>query len=1032
MKISIIQKLSLILLFSVSFNLAQIPDIVINEFLTSNAHINYDPDYRNYSDWLELYNNENYSINLNGYYLTDDLTNPTKWKITNDITIEPYGYLVFWADNEDTEIHTNFQLNVDGEQIGLYMPDGSVVDEISFQSQKTDISRGRNTSNTYEWLYYYDPTPGNINNTIGNIDLVTCSPPIFSETSGFYTTDLSLEIMPEQGAEIRYTLDGSEPNENSEKYSVAINISDRLGESNYFSEIPTNINPFSWIQPWVPPVGNVRKATIVRAKTFSPGKLPSNIATHTYFIGSFGSEIEDAFNPISVISLISEEKHLFSDSAGIYVPGDQYTGKQGTGNYMQDWNKPAHIQFFDENGDLKISQEVDIRIQGATTPANPQKGLHIIARDKYGKNSIEYPFFRNSKSKANKLTSFKRFMIRAWGAPGWNAGMVNDALAQTSYARSSLDIQDYCPTIVFINGEYWGLQAIREANKNPYYFEGHYGVDKDDPGFDILVGGTGHYYIDEGDDVHWKNMIDFIDNNDLSITQNYEYLRTLMDVDNFIDYIGHCVYMAKKDWPVQNEAFWRPRTADGRWKWIQYDMDTCLSGSDYNMLDHVFNGTNERPLHALLLELIKNDNFKLNLINWFMDRINSDFKPEIINNNNNKMLNDIYPYLTEHLNRWALSNSNFGLYTTYIRNFISLRPDSVISHLQSYFNLGELNTVMIDSINNGGTVKINSLFLNEHTPGTSGGIYGWSGKYFEDVPIALTAIPNDGFVFDHWVGSFESESESITFTPSQIIWLAPVFSIKEKTESLYINEVLVDNKNINTDSAGEYDDWIELYNAGSDTINLEGLYFTDDFTKPTKWKIPVIDSIPFSISPNEYKIIWCDNEAQEGQDHVGFSLNKKGENIGLLQIVGNDTVFIDSLSFSEQLPNISYGRLPDASDKWELLLKPSPGSKNIYLKYSDKLLSSPQLFQNYPNPFNISTRIPYYLTNINVNDVTIDIYNIKGKLVRSHSNKQKEVGYSEFLWDGRDNYGNTMSSGIYFYHLRLDDFRNVKKMLYLK
>ncbi len=687
---------------------------------------------------------------------------------------------------------------------------------------------------------------------------------------------------------------------------------------------------------------------------------------------------------------------------------------------MWDWTRPAHIDYFDESGDLKISQEVDIKTQGTTSQKSPQKGLHIIARDKYGLGSIDYPLFENSKSKANKLTSFKRFMIRAWGTI-LNHGMVNDALAQTSYAKSSLDIQDYRPTIVFINGEYWGLQEIREANKNPYYFQEHYGIDKDDPGIDLIDGAGFPDNIDEGDANHWKNMIKFIHGNDLSSSQNYEYIKTQMDVDNFIDYIGHSIYFGKGDWPGNNEAWWRPKTTNGRWKWIQYDMDFSL-----------WNTTNNQsiPSHSLLEELTKNQQFKIKFINWFLDRINSDFKSEVVNNNYTEILNDIYPYLDEHQNRWVLSKSNFSTYTSFVRGFIYLRPGKMQSILQSHFNLGELNSVIINGINTGVTVKINSLLLNEYTPGTSGGIYVWSGKYFEDVPITLTAIPDEGYVFDHWEGSFESESESITFTPSQNIWLSPRVSLKEKIESLYINEILVDNKNINTDSTGEYDDWIELYNAGNDTINLEGLYLTDDFTKPTKWKIPVIDSIPFIISPDEYKIIWCDNEPQEGQEHVGFSLNKTGENLGLLQIVGNDTVFIDSLSFSEQLSNVSYGRFPDASDKWELLLKPSPGNKNIYLKYSDKSLSSPQLFQNYPNPFNLNTSIPFYLSEMN--DITIDIYNIKGKLIISLTNKQEEVGYSEFLWDGRDKYGSSVSSGIYFYRFQIDDFTQVKKMLFLK
>ena len=94
------------------------------------------------------------------------------------------------------------------------------------------------------------------------------------------------------------------------------------------------------------------------------------------------------------------------------------------------------------------------------------------------------------------------------------------------------------------------------------------------------------------------------------------------------------------------------------------------------------------------------------------------------------------------------------------------------------------------------------------------------------------------------------------------------------------------------------------------------------------------------------------------------------------------------------------------------------------------LPGSMELAQNYPNPFNLNTNIPFYLSE--KNDITIDIYNIKGKLIISLNNKREDVGFGEFLWDGRDKYGSSVSSGIYFYRLRLDDFKKVKKALFLK
>ena len=146
---------------------AQSHDIIINELLASNSRTNYDPDYRNYNDWIEIYNNSDSSINLNGYYVTDDLSNPTKWLVTDDLIVEGKSYYLLWANGINTTKHTNFKLNKEGEQVGIFSPNGVVIDAITFDKQITDVSYGRNPNNQDEWLYFSEPTPRSINNSSG-------------------------------------------------------------------------------------------------------------------------------------------------------------------------------------------------------------------------------------------------------------------------------------------------------------------------------------------------------------------------------------------------------------------------------------------------------------------------------------------------------------------------------------------------------------------------------------------------------------------------------------------------------------------------------------------------------------------------------------------------------------------------------------------------------------------------------------------------------------------------------------------------
>jgi len=149
---------------------------------------------------------------------------------------------------------------------------------------------------------------------------------------------------------------------------------------------------------------------------------------------------------------------------------------------------------------------------------------------------------------------------------------------------------------------------------------------------------------------------------------------------------------------------------------------------------------------------------------------------------------------------------------------------------------------------------------------------------------------------------------------------------------LVINEVMASNGDTIRDPQGENDDWIEIYNPGPYTINIGGMYLTDEMGNPTKWQIPTNVWTLTRISPGRYLIIWIDNDVQDNRGsstygiHAGFELNADGDQIALFDATG--TVLIDSVSFQNQTPDISYGRYPNGSDTWRLFGAPSPGRAN--------------------------------------------------------------------------------------------------------
>jgi len=689
--------------------------VLINEFLASNSLIIMDPDFSDYADWIELFNPDADTIHLGGYFVTDNFTDTAKWSFPDGVVLAPGDFLILWADGRDTVLtgfHLGFKLSSSGEEIALFDSSGILVDSVVFSDQRQNLSFGRQPDGGANWYTFDIPTPGSSNTE--NIYL-KANAPAFSLPAGFYAEDQVLELSTEDTlSHIHYTLNGDEPTQSSPQYSDPIILASKAGEPNVFSEIRTTRDPYHWLPDWQPPAGEVFKTNVVRARAFRDGSNPSDIITRSYFVDG---NMYQRYSGIAVISINSDSENLFDPNTGIYVPGVTHqSGNSGSGNYFQDWEKPAHIEFFEPGGIPGFSQDVGIRIQGGSSPASPQKGLHVIARGAYGKNRINYPLFENDPSTARELTEFKRFIIRAWGSL-ITGSLFNDAYAHRLMAGNDLDIQAYRPVVVFINGEYWGLHALREANKNSWYYQYHHDIDRENPGCDILLhtyrNGAPYAYIDEGDAVHWNAMLNYIRMNDMTQEANYSYISSQMEMDNFITYMGHCIYLGKWDWPNNNDASWRPRTADGKWRWIQFDMETGFGvgaglgpeyaglGPQLNMFEAAIEGI---PIpnfgtygpHPILAEIYKNEDFSEAFVNWFVDKFDHEFHPDTMNQVLDEMAAEIRPYMEEYQHRWPFIGGVRGSWESSlngIREFNNQRLEYVKTQLLELFQTDQIPPV---------------------------------------------------------------------------------------------------------------------------------------------------------------------------------------------------------------------------------------------------------------------------------------------------------------------------------------------------
>ena len=251
---------------------------------------------------------------------------------------------------------------------------------------------------------------------------------------------------------------------------------------------------------------------------------------------------------------------------------------------------------------------------------------------------------------------------------------------------------------------------------------------------------------------------------------------------------------------------------------------------------------------------------------------------------------------------------------------------------------------------------------------------------------------------------------------------------------IYINEFMASNNETIADPQGDYDDWIEIYNADIYPVDIGGMYITDDLDS-AKWKIPDTQPDSTTIQPGEFLLLWADEDIGDGVLHLDIKLSANGEEIGLY--TDDLTSIIDSIVFGAQTTDISFGRHPDGSNNWGQM-NPTPGSTNDPPSSEDFIFNSPLLdMTNYPNPFNPSgagrspeTTIYYQLPENS--EVTLSIYNLKGQKVRTLVNEVLPTGNHSVIWNGRDSNGNRVGSGIYLYKLKAGERSKVKKMILLR
>ena len=308
----------------------------------------------------------------------------------------------------------------------------------------------------------------------------------------------------------------------------------------------------------------------------------------------------------------------------------------------------------------------------------------------------------------------------------------------------------------------------------------------------------------------------------------------------------------------------------------------------------------------------------------------------------------------------------------------------------------------------------------------------------EIYPMTFTPIPNTKKVeeADRWIGvipplGFGKSGKFFVYVKDaqnqfQLYPRKKAIEIRTPqviSDDIVINEFMADNVTTIIDPSGEYDDWIELYNPKPFFISLTGRYLTDKLTNLTKWKFTEPN---VTLGPNQYLIIWCDEDSGQVGFHTNFKLSASGEFIALVESDG--VTIIDSISFGPQQADISFGRYPDAENEW-IFMTPTPGNSNIVTSIDDnELIPAEFKISAYPNPFNPSTKISWQSPVGSWQ--TLKIFDLLGTEIVNLVDEYKSPGKYEVDWNGKNNFGSKVSSGIYFVRIQSNQqFKNLKLML---
>ena len=713
----------------------------INEILPDNVaatpEIN---DFTDFGDWIELYNGGSVAIDLSGYYLSDNLDQPFRWRIPNGATIPAGGHLLFWADGYDSKpglsltrtfwpyysfvtraYHTNFKLSATGEQVGLFTPSGTQIDGVTYGPdmsnrwygekaedwQQGDLSYGRLPDGGSTWGYFGESTAGTTNRApqltqnLYRAPMVTVSPaePLFVTGPVIVTLSSGADV-----SAIRYTLDSSQPNSSSTLYTNAFTVT---------------------------------TSTVVRARSFATGLHPSMVTTRTFLVNQRKPTLP-------IVSFVIDPLLLYDKVVGIYT------------NVLKEREVPGSIQFCTTPSNTMFQADAGFRLFSLNTFLKAQKPFTIYLEGKYGTSDIGYQLFPEK-----PIGRFDRFLLRN-GCDDWSGAYFRDGLSAKIFEGQIRNaLQGYKPTSSYLNGVFYGLLNIREK-LDEMYFAKNFNVPLENIDFFEMDGGgtSADPIITSGNDASWLELMAFLASHSLADPVNYAYVRSQVDVEDLSDFViaSSCVSHTAWYW---NRKWWRDRGPNGRWRWGFFDLDRAFVGGTENSGTLADMAANMDIFH----ELLDNAEFKAYFAQRFAAHVNSTFNPSrvipIIDREAARIRGEIAYHVELYSTQGGIASTNaWETEVEKIRSFVRARPAIVLQHLATLMGSNALAQVSTTVASGGGQVLANYVPL----------LNGATNTLLSVIPVTFTAHPDIGHSFAYWVVTSNTIVGTVSLVASNSVW----------------------------------------------------------------------------------------------------------------------------------------------------------------------------------------------------------------------------------------------------------------------